>query len=137
MDQASHNAKLPQPGRLHALAKDVCTPALQNAWVVNDLSDERRNYLKAWREFRGLTQEQLAEKIDTTGGVVSMLESGDRKLSPKWLRRLAPALNTSAGFILDHDPHELPTDVLEIWADIPEESRTQAIRVLQAFRRSA
>lgn len=94
------------------------------------------NYLRAWREFRHLTQDELAEKVDTTGSVISLLENGSRKLSPKWLRRLAPALNTSPGYLLDHDPNALPTDVLDIWASIPEGDRATALRVLESFKRT-
>jgi transcriptional regulator with XRE-family HTH domain len=73
------------------------------------------NHLRAWRRFRRMTQEQLAEAVDTTGPVISLLESGDRPLSAKWLRKLAAALNTTPGFLLDHDPANLPTDILDIW----------------------
>jgi transcriptional regulator with XRE-family HTH domain len=66
------------------------------------------NHLRAWREFRGLTQAQLAELVDTSDNVISMLESGDRQLSPNWLRRLAPVLGTTPGFLLDHGPYDIP-----------------------------
>lgn len=93
------------------------------------------NHLKAWREFRNMTQGGLAQAIGTTGSVISLLESGDRRLSDKWLRRLAPALGTSPGHLLDHDPESLPTDLLEIWASIPEDRKAQAIEVLSTFRK--
>lgn len=82
-----------------------------------------------------MTQAQLAEALGTNASVVSLLESGSRGLSDKWLRRLAPVLRVSAGFILDHDPHDLPTEVLDIWADIPDESREQALQILSTFRK--
>lgn len=103
-----------------------------------DKDDYRpRHYLREWREFRRLTGEQLADKIGTDKTVISLLENGKRRLSDKWLLKLAPALNTSPGFILDHDPNNLPTAILDVWADIPEERRTQALQVLETFRRRA
>lgn len=36
------------------------------------------NHLKAWREFRRMTQDDLAQRLRTTKGVVSLLESGKR-----------------------------------------------------------
>lgn len=98
---------------------------------------EPRNHLRAWREYRRMTQTHLAEAIGTKGSVISLLESGDRRLSDKWLRRLAPALQTTPGHLLDHDPEDMPTDLLEIWAAIPEDRRAQAIQVLNTFRKSA
>ena len=78
------------------------------------------NHLRAWREFRNLTQAQLAAMIDTEGSVISLLESGDRGLSDKWLRRLAPALATTPGLLLDFDPQDSDQAVLELWGRIPE-----------------
>lgn len=98
---------------------------------------EQRNHLRAWREFRRMTQVQLAEAVGTKGSVISLLESGERRLSDKWLRRLAPALQTTPGHLLDYDPESVPTDLLEIWASIPEDRRAQAIEVLSTFRKTA
>ncbi len=94
------------------------------------------HHLRAWREYRRMTQEQLATKVGTTKAVISLLERHERSLSDKWARRLAPALGTTPGFLFDHDPADLPTDVLEIWASIPESQREQAMAVLQTFART-
>ena len=83
-----------------------------------------------------MTLEQLAEKVGTSPGMISMLESGDRGLSAKWLRRLAPALKTTPGHLLEHDPGDIPTDVLDIWASIDIRDRATAIRVLESFRKT-
>lgn len=93
------------------------------------------NKLRLWREYRRMTQEQLAEAIGTTAAVISLLESGKRRLSLKWLLKIAPALRTTPGFILDHDPDSLPTDILDIWADIPEQQQAQALEILKTFAR--
>lgn len=95
---------------------------------------KERNYLRAWREHRGLTQARLAEAVGTTGAVISLLESGERGLSDKWLRKLAPVLGTRPGHLLEIDPNQLDDDILEIWSDIPEERRDQARDVLKTFR---
>ena len=49
--------------------------------------------LRVWREFRGLTQTQLAEKAGVTQGAIAQIESGKRKGSIEMLQRLAHALN--------------------------------------------
>ena len=81
-----------------------------------------------------MTQAKLAEAVGTTGAVISLLESGDRGLSDKWLRVLAPVLGTRPGHLLEVDPADVSTDILDIWADIPEERRQQARDVLATFR---
>lgn len=94
------------------------------------------HFLREWRHYRQMSQQQLADAIDSSKAVIGLLENGDRRLSDKWLRKLAPALGTQPGFILDHDPNDVPTDILDIWANIPEESRPQAERMLRALART-
>jgi transcriptional regulator with XRE-family HTH domain len=81
-----------------------------------------------------MTQAKLAEAIGTTGAVISLLESGDRGLSDKWLRKIAPVLGTRPGHLLEVDPHAVSEDILDIWSEIPEERRDQARDVLRTFR---
>ena len=83
------------------------------------------NYLRAWREHRGLTQAQLATLVDTEGSVISLLESGDRGLSDKWLRRLAPALETTPGLLLDFAPDDVDEAMLQLWGRIPEAKQSE------------
>ena len=74
-----------------------------------DKADEKNggpNFLRAWRTLRGLSQAELAASVDTAPNMIQYLESGERGLSVKWLRKLAPALNTTASKLLDADPSE-------------------------------
>lgn len=91
------------------------------------------NNLKVWREYRSLTQQQLAESVGTTAAVISLLENGQRGLTATWLNRLAPPLKVSPGFLLDHDPNDLTADVMEAWANVPENRRSQALSALRKF----
>lgn len=50
------------------------------------------NRIKQIRERRGLTQDQLAELVDTTQPTIMRLERGQRKLTVEWMQRLAKAL---------------------------------------------
>lgn len=91
------------------------------------------NYLRAWRTFRKLTLDQLAERVGTNANMIGYLESGERGLSAKWLRRLAPALKTTPGFLLDHDPHDLPADMLEIWGEADERQKRQITEIAKTI----
>jgi transcriptional regulator with XRE-family HTH domain len=99
--------------------------------------DPQRNYLRVWREHRKMTQAKLAEAVGTTGAVISLIEAGERRLSDKWANKLAPVLKTRPGHLFDTDPNDVDSDVLEIWADIPEAKREQARIVLMTFREKA
>lgn len=56
-----------------------------------------RNRLKEIREIRKLSQDELAERMNTTRQQISRLERGDRRLSDVWIERATRALETSAG----------------------------------------
>ena len=91
------------------------------------------NNLRAWREFRKLTQEDLAEKVGTTAAVISLLENGQRGLSASWLQRFAPHLEVPAGYLLDHRPGDLTADMLRAWAAVPQEQKSHALAALQSY----
>lgn len=81
-----------------------------------------------------MSQDQLAALADTAGNVISQLETGDRGLSDKWLRKLAPLLGTTPGFLLDHDPNNLDTAFIEAAMAVPQDKRAQALAILQTFK---
>jgi len=91
------------------------------------------NHLKAWMRYRKVNGARLAEMLDITPGMVSELVNSKRALSAKWLRRIAPVLGTTPGHLLDHDPNELPNDILEIWINASDEDRAKLLRVAQAM----
>lgn len=101
-----------------------------------NMAETERNYLKEWRLYRGLSQDELAAKVDTTKAVISLLENEKRPLSSKWLRRFAEALDTQPGYILDHDPNSINADIFDIWSRIDAIDREQAARILSTFTRT-
>ena len=82
--------------------------------------ESNRNFLRAWREHRGLGLDDLAEEAGTTPAVISLLETGDRRLSDKWVRKLAPALGVDPGPLLNHHPDELAEGVVRLSPEPPE-----------------
>lgn len=94
------------------------------------------NHLQAWRAFRKMTQAELAEKTGTNQNMIAYLESGDRGLSAKWLRRLAPALKTTPGMLLDHDPYNLDSDVIEIWTAASARQKRQIADIARTIVRT-
>jgi len=93
----------------------------------DDDSNGGPNHLRAWREHRGLTQEQLADLAGTTHQVIGYLERGRTQLSAKWLRKLAPVLDTTAGMLLDHDPRDVSADIIDMWTHANLKERQQLV----------
>ncbi len=54
-----------------------------------------KNNLKEMRLRAGLSQVELAEKLNSTQGMIGLLERGERKLAPEWLKKLSQVLSCS------------------------------------------
>jgi len=117
----------------------VYGPAIMAQSVTMDTEDKNGgpNHLRDWREFKQLTQAQLAEKVGTSANMIGYLESGERGLTAKWLRKLSDALDTSPGMILDHDPHMLDSDIIEIWATASNRVKKQIGEIARTLLKTA
>lgn len=98
-------------------------------------SREAVNNIRAWRDYRRMSQAKLADLCDTKDNVISNLESGERQLTEKWLVRLAKALETTPGYLLDHDPHDLDTELIRAAQDAAKGgNRDQVLTILKTFK---
>lgn len=59
-----------------------------------------KNPIKLWREYRSLSQQQLAEKVGISVPFLSQLESGKRNSSMKVLIALASALSVDMDLLV-------------------------------------
>lgn len=118
---------------------NLCVPHIVTECDISRMAGDKNggpNFLREWRTFRKMTQEQLAEKVGTNPNMIQYLETGERGLSAKWLRRLAPALKTTPGMLLDHDPHQLDSDVIDIWAHAGTRERRQLSEIAKTLIRT-
>ena len=64
----------------------------------------RSTFIAQWRDFRGLTQEQLASRLEMTQSHLSMLENGKRGYTQETLEAVAEALQTDVASLLMRNP---------------------------------
>ena len=64
--------------------------------VVSMHIDEEITYLRAWREYLGLTQAEVAGKAGITQAALSQMESGESKLRKSTRVKLAAAMGLNA-----------------------------------------
>lgn len=72
----------------------------------NPKAPRPRHFIKEWREERGLTQEQLAGRIDKSPSAVSQLETGATRYTQGMLEAIASALAVDPGDLLSRNPVE-------------------------------
>lgn len=77
---------------------------------------EYPNRIREWREERGLTQDQLAEKIGSHKTHISAWERGKSDLAMRWMHRIAAALNISVADVLSFrdNPSAIDQQVLSL-----------------------
>jgi transcriptional regulator with XRE-family HTH domain len=72
----------------------------------------RRTFIKQWREHRELTQEDLAERLETSKASISRIEAGQQAYTQDFLEACAEALRTDPASLLMRDP----TDDEAVWS---------------------
>ena len=73
--------------------------AVRNAWP-DDVANKLARRIAWFRELRGLTQDQLAERAGLSRMAVNDAESGQTHMNMRTLVTLAAALETAAGVLL-------------------------------------
>lgn len=106
--------------------------------VVSRLKGQqrRRHFIKEWRKYRGLNQEQLAERIGVSVSSISQLETGKQGYSQATLEAIAHALRCEPQDLLMRDP-ESEDAMWSIWDGLEPEQRRQITEIAKTFRRAS
>lgn len=90
-------------------------------------------YLAAWRDFRGLTLEDLADELGMSKGYVSDLETGAQRggrpanrFNRDTMLAVAQAVGTTGGRLIDVNPYDMDEragEITDLFATLPEEQR--------------
>ena len=81
--------------------------------------------LVTWREFRGMTQEQLAKAITFSSSLVAMVETCQRKAKPDFIQRCDDALETGGALMRLYKElvsREVIPDYLDRWRSVEEQA---------------
>jgi len=62
------------------------------------------NNIRQLRKAQGMTQAELARRLETSVATISRLESADIRLSADWLTRIAKALGARTGELIEERP---------------------------------
>ncbi len=102
-------------------------------------SRRRNHFIKEWRKYRGLTQEQLGDKLGERGSSISQLENGKQGYTQWKLEALALALGTQPGSLLCRNPLRNPAppppELVSMWDELTDEIRPQALEIIRVLRK--
>lgn len=91
-----------------------------------------RHFIREWRKHRGLSMEELAERVELTHGAISQLERGIVNYTQPTLEALAEALGCEPADLIMRNPldDEAPWT---IWDSLKPVQQKQAIRLMKAL----
>lgn len=95
----------------------------------------RRTYIRQWRQHRGLTLEQLADRVDMTASHFSMLERGQRGYTQETLERVAEALQTDAASLLMRNPSD-PDAIWSVWEQAKPGERRMIVDIAKTITKT-
>ena len=96
------------------------------------------HHIRAWRKSRGLTQKQLAERMEKEPGeqlmsyvTVSNIERGDQSPTLEQLNAFALALDVSVTQLIEHDDGK-DGEIVDLLRLINDENRATVIAMIKA-----
>lgn len=92
----------------------------------------RRTFIRQWRDFRGLTLEQLAERVDTTHATLSRIERGRQPYGQALLEAIAEALSTDVSSLLMRDPSD-PDGIWSVWEQAKPGERQMIVDIAKTI----
>lgn len=95
-----------------------------------------RHYIRQWRLHRGLTLEQLAERVGVTHGALSQLERGLINYTQPMLENLAFALQCEPADLIMRDPESETWTIFDSVRDLPEVDQRRIAAVIDAMRKT-
>lgn len=96
--------------------------------MPNETAERGRTFIKEWREFRGHSQEALAELIGMSKGNLSLLERGLINYTQDTLERLAAALDCGVADLLTRDPQD-SEELFTMWSAASQQKRRTFIEI--------
>lgn len=95
-------------------------------------SKRQKPFFKEWRLHRGLTQEEVANKLGTSKGRISELETGRARYNQDVLERLARLFGCAPADLLATRPGDYD-ETAAVLARLPNDKREIAKRLIKAL----
>ena len=92
----------------------------------------RKTFIREWREHRGLTLEQLADRTETTHASLSRIERGRQPYSQALLERIADALMVDPADLLIRNPAD-PEGIWSVWEQAKPGERRQIVEIAKTL----
>ena len=94
------------------------------------------HFIRQWRKYRQLTQEQLAARLDMSTANLSRVEAGKQPYTQPLLEAIADALGTDPASLIMRDPTRGDA-IWRVWDQATLGQRIQILEVAKALLKTA
>ena len=119
----------------HMLVKHNYAPGALDSYLETGYAhamSKKPHYIREWRRHRGLSQEQLALRIDKDQSYLSKIERFKHDYSQGLLEAVAEALACEPADLIMRDPTQAAA-IWDIWDNIPIQERPRVIKIIETF----
>lgn len=111
----------------HLIGKLLCMPK-----KIASKQPRQKHFIREWVEFRGLSQERLAEMLETTPQSVSRILAGIQPYTQDSLEAIAYLLNVAPGDLISRSPF----DDVEGWSllDLADEDQIVVRALIRSLK---
>lgn len=102
----------------------------------------RLTFIRAWREYRGLSQDRLVERVREhaegfSKSTLSRIENGKQAYTQFVLEALAIALDCSPADLIMRDPKSPVWSIMSTLTTLPLEQQQQVAAIVDTFKKAS
>ncbi len=96
-----------------------------------------RTFLKEWREYRGLTPEQAAERLNVSRTLLSKIENAKSPYTQGFMEAAAEAYACEVSDLIMRDPHSPVWSIYDTLRALPKAQQEHVEEIVKTFRRAS
>lgn len=96
-----------------------------------------RTFLRQWREYRMLTQEQAAERLNVSRTLLSKIENAKSPYTQGFMEAAAEAYRCEVADLIMRDPNSPVWSIYDTLKALPREQQAHVEEIVKTFRRAS
>lgn len=96
-----------------------------------------RTHLREWREYRGLTQEQAAERLNVSRTLLSKIENAKSPYTQGFMEAASEAYNCEVADLIMRDPHSPIWSIYDTLRSLPKPVQEQVSEIVKTFKKAS
>lgn len=117
---------------MHIFFDAVCMPS-----VSKPKQTIRRTFLREWREFRSLSQEKAADRLNIDRTTLSKIERALVPYNQVLLENAAEAYGCEPADLLMRDPNNAIWSIYDTLKGLPADAQEQVSKIVETFRKAS